>query len=387
MRKIAFISGSRADYGLMKPLMISANKSKLIKSFNIFTGTHLTSSYSFASKEIKNKELKIDFEVDLLIDKDTRADIGKYISRGLEGFSRIFSELQPDMICILGDRYEIFAASIAAMVNNVPIAHLHGGEITQGAIDDSIRHSITKMAHLHFVSTESHKNRVSQLGEDSSNIINVGAIGLDNIHALDCLTNSEIADTLSISNFEKLFLVTYHPVTLEHGKNIKSLKELLDALLSFDDRTIIFSTPNLDPEASKITKLLKEFCKANVNSHFFSSLGQQVYLSCLSCAECIIGNSSSGIIEAPSLNTPTVNVGNRQKGRERAKSILDVDSKKDEIVSAINHACSTNFRKNIKIFNNPYDNGGATNKIIKTLETHDISNLLDKRFHDLDFRS
>lgn len=386
MKKISFISGSRAEYSLMKPIMLQASQSQIIEQTNIFTGTHFSEKYGLSKKNILDDLLSIDYEVDLAIATDNRQDIADYVSKGIKGFANFFSSYRPDLICILGDRYEILSAAICATVFGIPIAHIHGGEVTQGAIDDAIRHSITKMAHLHFVSTNSHWKRVIQLGESPSKVFNVGAIGIDNIRKLKILKRNQLKQVLGIKNLDNFFVVTFHPATLEHGKNESAMKEILLGISTYPEKSIIFTMPNADTESNKITNLIKEFCKKNINAHFYKNLGQQNYLSCLALADCVIGNSSSGIIEAPSLKTPTVNVGNRQKGRERAKSIIDCSPKSGEIINAINKAISIKYDDNLKVYSNPYDNGGAITKILEILEKVKIDNLLDKEFYDVHFK-
>ncbi len=382
MKKVCVITGSRAEYGLLKPLINQIKDSKKIDLCLIATGMHLSSKFGNTLNEIKEDKIEIDFQIDMKISKDSKQDISKSISLGITSFTKAYDSLKPNLIIILGDRYEIFSAAIAAMISRIPIAHLHGGEATEGLIDESIRHSITKMSHLHFVAANDYKNRVIQLGEKPSRVFNVGAMGLDSIKKTKLSSKDKLEKTLNLKFREKNFLITFHPVTLEKESSNEQISQLLDALEKFKDALLIFTMPNSDLDGGVIHSSLKDFAKKNSNVKLYKSLGQHNYLSCLKYVDIVIGNSSSGLIEVPSFKKPTINIGDRQRGRLKANSVIDCQPTKRSISKAIKYAFSANFQSSLKNIENPYGKNGASKKICKVLEDTNLDNLLKKEFYN-----
>jgi GDP/UDP-N,N'-diacetylbacillosamine 2-epimerase (hydrolysing) len=383
-RKICFITGTRAEYGLLRQLMLKASKDKSINFQLIVTGTHLSRSHGFTCKEIEEDGLLISHKINLRIQGDSSQEIIDGMSRGMKGFSRAFFEQKPDLIVILGDRYEIFAAATAAMIANIPIAHIHGGETSEGAYDEAIRHSITKMSHMHFVAAPEYKRRVNQLGEHSNNIFLVGGLGVDAINSIDLMSKEQLEQSLNFQFGRKNLLVTVHPETLEKNKSTKNqVQALLSALEEIQDTKFIFTLPNADTNNLQITKMIKKFqMKYSHSSRIFSSLGQLRYLSTLQFIDGVIGNSSSGLAEVPSFKIGTINLGDRQKGRLKAKSIIDSSFQKEDIVKSINTLYSKNFQSKLKSVINPYGKPGASNKILVTLKKTHLENIIKKKFYD-----
>ena len=382
MKKICVITSSRADYGLLKHLLKEIKVSPLLDLQLIVCGSHLSSFHGMTINEIIDDGFKIDEKVDITQKNDTQLDISISISSGIKSFSRIYASLNPDAVLILGDRYEILAAAISATIANIPVVHLHGGEITEGAIDDMFRHSITKMSHLHFVAAVPYKKRVIQLGENPKNVFCVGGLGVDALNKVPILSKENLSKQLNIKLKKRSFLVTYHPLTANPSAGFLELLELLQALEKYEDCSIIFTMPNADADGLQLAKTLKTFADAHINTYYFSSLGQEKYFSCLSNFDAVIGNSSSGLLEAPSFKIPTINIGDRQKGRLKAESIIDCEAKKENIQEAIQKALSPKFIKKIQKTNNPYGRGGASKKIVRILENSDFSKLFIKEFFD-----
>ncbi|MDC1013952.1 UDP-N-acetylglucosamine 2-epimerase [Gammaproteobacteria bacterium] len=383
-RKICFITGTRAEYGLLRQLMLKASKDTLINFQLIVTGTHLSRSHGFTCKEIEEDGLPISRKINLRIQGDSSQEIIDGMSRGMKGFSRAFFEQKPDLIVILGDRYEIFSAATAAMIANIPIAHIHGGETSEGAYDEAMRHSITKMSHIHFVAAPEYKRRVNQLGEHASNIFLVGGLGIDAINSIDLMSKEQLEQSLNFQFGRRNLLVTLHPETLEKNKVIKDqVQELLLALEEIQDTKFIFTLPNADTNNSQITKMIKKFqMKHPDSSKIFSSLGQLRYLSTLQFIDGVIGNSSSGLAEVPSFKIGTINLGDRQKGRLKAKSIIDSSFQKEDIVKSVKTLYTKNFQSKLKSVVNPYGKPGASNKILITLKKICLENIIKKKFYD-----
>jgi GDP/UDP-N,N'-diacetylbacillosamine 2-epimerase (hydrolysing) len=384
MRKISVVTGSRAEYGLLYPLLKEiVSDTDLILQL-VVTGTHLSPEFGQTYKEIIDDGFIIDETVEMLLSSDTAVGVTKSLGLGIIGFADVFHRLQPDIIVLLGDRFEILAAAQAAMVANIPIAHLHGGESTEGAIDEAIRHSITKMAHLHFVSTETYHNRVIQLGEHPSRVFNFGAIGLDNIQHLHLLDRGAFEESINFKLGEKNFLITYHPLTLNHNSSEQLTEQLLHAISNFEHAKFIFTKPNSDTGGRVIGRMIDDYVKAHSDRAVsFTSLGKLRYLSALQFVDVVIGNSSSGIIEAPLFNKPTVNIGNRQKGRVKGLSIIDSGVKSKEIEQSIKKAISPMFQS--EILNNIvslYGNGNAAPQIKKILKSVQLDGILTKKFYD-----
>ncbi len=384
MKKICVVTGTRAEYGLLRPLIKRINEDNQLELQIIATGMHLSPEFGSTYKEIGNDGFNIDEKIEILLSSDTPVGISKSIGLGIIGFADVFERLKPDMIIILGDRYEVFAAASAAMVSRIPIAHLHGGETTEGAIDEAIRHSITKMSYLHFTSTEKYRQRVIQLGEDPERVFNVGAIGIESIKELKLLNKSELEKSISFKLDKKTALVTFHPVTLENNTSKKQFQELLNALDKFKDLKIIFTKANSDTNGRIINSMIDEYVYSNKNRTIaFTSMGQLRYLSAMKYIDLVIGNSSSGIIEAPYFNVPTINIGDRQKGRTQAQSIINCKPIKQDIYYSIIKALSEKFINSIKDASNPYGNGVVSKKILMRIkESLNTGIELKKVFYD-----
>lgn len=385
MKKICVITGTRADYGLLRQLMAEINLSSNLELQILATGSHLSPEFGLTALEMEADGFAINRKVEILVSSDTAAGLTKSMGLGLIGFADALNDLKPEMVLLLGDRYEILAGAIAASIARIPIAHLHGGERTEGAIDEAFRHSITKLSQLHFVATEEYARRVRQLGENQEHIFCVGGLGVDAISHIKLLSKDALEDALGIHFKRRNFLITFHPATNEFQSADMQMQALLDVLLSYRDTNLIFTMPNADNGSRSLMALVKEFCSENLNARVFNSLGQLRYLSCMQFVNAVVGNSSSGILEAPSFGIPTVNIGSRQDGRVKASSIIDCKPNNHEIAAAIDLALSKNFANNAKFVKNPYGDGGATKKIISVLESLNLSTSMNKVFFDLNF--
>ena len=382
-KKICIVTGGRSEYGLLRWLIDDIEKSDNFELILIATGTHLSQEFGLTIKEIEKDGYKINDKVEILLSSDTSTSICKSIGLGLIGFSDKFDFYKPDLLLILGDRYEIFSAAVSAMVCCIPIGHIHGGETTEGVIDESLRHGITKMSHYHFVAAEEYKNRVIQLGENPQRVFNVGGLGIDNIKKLNLLSRDKLEKSLDFKIGKKNLLVTFHPVTLEKDSSQTQIIELLQALERFPDINLVFTMANSDTNGRIINKCIENFCIKRKNASYYKSLGQIKFLSCLKYFDGIIGNSSSGLIEVPSFKKGTINIGERQNGRLRAESVIDCGTKKNEIIQAINTLYTNEFRLNLDNTKNPYGDGGASQSIMNIIKRLDMSNILKKKFHDL----
>ncbi len=384
MKKVCVVTGTRAEYGLLRWVMEGIRSSKILKLQLIATGMHLSSEFGLTVKTIEGDGFQVDRRVEMLLNSDTSVGVTKSMGLGIIGFADALADLKPDLLLVLGDRYEIFAAATAAMIARVPIAHLHGGETTEGAFDEAIRHSITKMAHLHFVAAEEYRRRVIQLGEQPEHVFNVGGLGIDNILRLELLTRDDLEIALDFKFLERNLMITFHPTTLESNTSSAQMSELLAALSELGDNVgLIFTMPNADPEGRVISRLINEFCDRHQNAKSYTSLGQLRYLSCIQHIDGVVGNSSSGLSEVPALKKGTVNIGDRQRGRLRATSVIDSDPDRVSIRDAIFRLFSEDFQRGLSNTNNPYGNGGASTAIVKKLETLSFHNLLKKHFRDL----
>jgi UDP-N-acetylglucosamine 2-epimerase (non-hydrolysing)/GDP/UDP-N,N'-diacetylbacillosamine 2-epimerase (hydrolysing) len=369
-KKICVITGSRSEYGILRPVLEEIRKSSKLILQILTTGSHLSPEYGLTYKEIENDGFTINEKVDILLSSNTKEGVCKSMGLALIGISSALVRLEPDLVLLLGDRYEILAAAETALTLRIPIAHIAGGDTTEGAIDESYRHAISKMANLHFVTNEDAAHRLKQLGENPEFIYNVGSPAIDNIKNVIKLKKPELEKTLDFE-FKKInFLVTYHPVTASERNIEKSLNELLSALDEFKEEGIIFTYPNADNDSRIIISIIEEFTKTHKNAKFFTSLGMINYLSAIQICDVVIGNSSSGLYEVPSFNKWTVNIGARQKGRIRASSILDVDENANSISAAIHYALN-NTLQDVK---NPYGNGFASKKIVEQIEKLDDFN-------------
>jgi len=381
MRKIAVVTGSRAEYGLLQTLMREIDRAPSLQLQVIVTGSHLEPKYGNTVDVIIADGFDIAERVPLGLGTDDPLSICNAIASGISGMAQALERLSPDVLVILGDRYEILAAAQAAMVLQIPIAHIHGGESTEGLIDEAIRHAVTKMSHLHFAATEQYARRIKAMGEDPGRVFVTGAPGLDLISTLDKIDRDELEERLGIPLQTKVFLMTYHPVTLSQTDPTIPTRELLRALDRFPEASLVFTGVNADPYNDRIHQVLKQYAERNAGRcHIASSLGQLVYLSLMSIADAVIGNSSSGIIEAPALNAPTVNIGDRQKGRLRGASIIDCEENADAIAAAIGQALDPGFRDAIARAPAAYGKAGASRKICEILTTANLDGILYKRF-------
>jgi GDP/UDP-N,N'-diacetylbacillosamine 2-epimerase (hydrolysing) len=384
MKNICVVTGTRAEYYLLKPLLNRIKNEKSLKLSLIVTGMHLSPEFGLTYKEILSDGFSIDKKVEMLLSSDSSVGVSKAIGLGLLSFSEVLPSLRPDILVLLGDRFELLSIAVAALISKIPIAHIHGGEKTEGAFDDAIRHSITKMSNIHFVATEKYKKRVIQLGENPSTVFNVGGLGVDNIRNVKLLKDSELEKKFKFKFSKKNILITFHPVTLE-SDSIIQFKVILSAIKqinSFESFLVIFTYPNADTSGRILIEEINNFCKEYKNTICIKSFGEQAYLSVLKKVDFVIGNSSSGLLEAPSFNTPTINVGNRQKGRIEAKSVISVSADKAEILKGINIIFSSSFKKRLRFNKNPYDNGNSSSKIIKILKKIEIKTT-KKEFFDL----
>ena len=377
------VTGTRAEYGLLYWLMKGIQTDNILSLQVVVTGMHLSPEFGLTFKEVEN-EFDIDEKIETVLSSDTSIGLSKSMGLGQISFAECYERLKPDLIIVLGDRYEIFSAVSAAMVSRIPVAHLHGGEATEGLIDESIRHSITKMSHLHFTATEEYRKRVIQLGEQPKNVFNVGGMGIDNIKKLPLLGRKKFQEVIDFSLGEKTFLITFHPVTLEKSTAKTQIINLLMALEEFDNCNYIFTKANSDTDGRIINQMIDDFAdKHRDRSVTFFSMGQLRYLSALKYVDVVIGNSSSGLSEVPTFKIPTINIGDRQKGRMKASSVIDCSNGKKEIVEAINKALSSDFQKELINTKNPYGTGGASKKIIEIIKEVDFNNILKKKFYDL----
>jgi GDP/UDP-N,N'-diacetylbacillosamine 2-epimerase (hydrolysing) len=376
------VTGNRAEYGLLRWVMQGIQDSELLDLQLIVTGMHMSPEFGLTVQDIEVDGFRIDRKVEMLLSSDTPVGITKSMGLAMIGFADALAELQPDLLLVLGDRFEIFSAAASAMIARIPIAHLHGGESTEGVIDEPIRHSITKMSHLHFVAAEEYRQRVIQLGEQPEKIFLVGGLGIDNILRLKLLSRSELEEVLDIKLMQRNLLITFHPVTLEDSTSGDQMKELLAALGSLEDTGLIFTMPNADTDSRILFRQINEFCAQHPHARAYTSLGQLRYLSCIKHVDGVIGNSSSGLAEVPSFRKGTVNIGDRQRGRLRAASIIDCEPNRTSISRAIDRLFSPSFLASLSSTRNPYGSGGASEVIVRTLETVSFDNLLKKPFFD-----
>lgn len=383
-RKICVVTGTRAEYGLLYWLMKEIQADDALDLQVIATGAHLSPEFGLTYKTIEKDGFFIDEKVEMILSSDTPAGVTKSMGVALIGFADAFARLSPDIVVVLGDRYEILAAAEAAMMANIPIAHIHGGEITEGAIDDSIRHAITKMAHLHFVAAPEYRNRVIQMGENPEHVYEVGAVGIDNIVKTPLMPLDELEKSLQFPLGEKFFLVTYHPVTVESARHSDALQNLFDALDAFSDYHVLITKSNSDAGGREINRRLDVYAEARkdrVSCH--ASLGQLRYLSAMKHAAAIVGNSSSGLLEAPVLKTPTVNIGARQKGRLRYPSVIDCSEETETIADALRKVVSEEFRRAWGYMEIPHADGEISSRIKNILRDIPLDGLFQKRFQDL----
>ncbi|NQU63598.1 MAG: UDP-N-acetylglucosamine 2-epimerase (hydrolyzing) [SAR324 cluster bacterium] len=383
MRKICVVTGTSAEYGLLFWLMKEIQQDDDLELQIIATGMHLSPEFGLTYQEIE-KDFKIDKKIEMLLSSDTAIGISKSMGLAQISFAEAFGELKPNVVVVLGDRYEIFSAVSAAMIARFPIAHLHGGETTEGAFDEPIRHSITKMSHFHFTATEEYKKRVTQLGEHPDRLFNVGGLGIDNIKKLKLLSKAEFEKSIEFSLAKKNLLVTFHPVTLENSTAKKQFQDLLNAIDTLTQTHIIFTKANSDTDGRIINQMIDEYVAKNKDKSVgFTSLGQLKYLSALQYMDAAVGNSSSGLIEAPSFKIGTIDIGDRQKGRMKAISVISCAASQEAIQEAFEQLYTTKFKTILENTKNPYGDGGAAKKIKETLKTVELGEVIKKTFFDL----
>lgn len=382
-KKICVISGSRAEYGLLRWLMTDLREDPAFELQLIVTGMHLSPEFGLTYREIESDGFYIDRKLEMLVSSDSPTGISKSMGLGLIAFGEAFAQLQPDLVLVLGDRFEIFSATTAALVAALPVAHLHGGERTEGAFDEAIRHSITKMSHLHFVAAEEYRRRVIQLGEDPAHVFLSGGLGVDAIHRVKLLDRQSLELSLDFKFGSRNLVVTFHPETLNAGAARIQMVELLEALDATQDLQLLFTMPNADSGGRVLIEMVNDFVATHSNAKAFTSLGQVRYLSCLAQVDGVIGNSSSGLTEMPSFRKATINIGDRQRGRLKANSVIDCEPNRFAITSAIDIAYSAEFQAGLMLANNPYGDGGASRKILDVLKRVDLARVVKKSFHDL----
>lgn len=386
MRRICVITGTRAEYGLLYYLMGAIEADRELELQIIVTGMHLSPEFGLTYKEIE-KDFTITKKIEMLLSSDTPVGISKSMGLAQISFAESFEEFKPDLIIVLGDRYEIFSAASAAMIARIPIAHLHGGETTEGAFDESIRHSITKMAHLHFTAAKVYYDRVIQLGENPDRVFNVGGMGIDAIKRITLLDKAELEKNINFTFGIKNLLVTFHPVTLENHTATEQFQELLNALDRLENTHIIFTKANSDTDGRAINAMIDTYVsKKASNTIVFTSMGQLRYLSTLQFVDAVVGNSSSGLLEAPSFQIGTINIGDRQKGRLKALSVIDCTPIQESIHNSLMQLYTPEFQQRLLTIKNPYGEGGAVEKIIHTLKHTPLDDLLKKTFYDIGLR-
>ena len=381
-RKICVVTGSRADYGLLRWLMQEIKEDPDLELQILATGMHLSETFGSTYKEIESDGFKINEKISVLNGDDSGLSLAKSISLGISGCAEALERLKPDLIIVLGDRFEIFAAATAALVLTIPVAHLHGGEVTVGAFDESFRHSITKLSHIHFVAAEEYKNRVIQLGENPEMVFNVGGLGVDAISKIKLLTKEEFERKRGVSFSKRSLLVTFHPVTLDDGSAEKQMKELLSALSELIETTLIFTMPNADTGGLLIISEIEKFVEDHSNAYSFKSLGQVDYLSCVNFVDGVIGNSSSGLTEVPSFRKGTINIGDRQSGRLVAESVISTKPLKVDILEAISQIYTEQFANKVINTKNPYGEFGASQRIHNIIRDINLEGIIKKKFFE-----
>lgn len=378
MRKIAVVTGTRAEYGLLYWIMKKIEESELLKLQLIVTGSHLSPEFGSTYTQIEKDGFYIDSKVNMHISGDTPLSITKSMGIGMIGFADAYERLKPDLLLVLGDRYEILTAASSAVSFNIPIAHIHGGESTEGAIDEQIRHAVTKLSHLHFASTKQYADNIIRMGEEDWRVFNVGAPGLEWINKLDYYSKQQLFDELGMDFNQEVVLATFHPVTLQQENTEIYIENLLRALVD-TNMQVIFTGANADPSGSIINHRVKQLCASNKKIKFFENLGQRRYLSCQKHCAMMIGNSSSGIIEAASFKIPVINIGDRQKGRLRNDNVIDAGYEYEEIRQAIKKARNPEFKNKLCHIKNLYGTGYVSSEIVKIIEEAELSRLLNKR--------
>ena len=381
--KICVITGARAEYGLFYWLLKKFQEDPFFELQIIVTGAHLAPEFDNTYQLIEKDGFEISYKVEMLLASDTESAISKSVGIGFIGFSEAYSNLKPDVVLILGDRYELLPAAMTATIFKIPVAHMYGGETTEGAFDEVIRHSITKMSHIHFTANEEYRKRVIQLGEHPDTVFTVGSIGIENIKHAELHTLAELKESMKFEFQEKNILITFHPVTFESKTSQHHFNQVLEALNEFPDLGLIFTGANSDTDGRVINKMIENYVKNRANACYIHNLGRVRYLSVLNQIDFVLGNSSSALIEVPCFEIPTVNVGDRQKGRMRPISVIDVLPEKNDVSKGIQKALSAEFKQSIKGLKNPYGDGKVSEKIIEKLKNFNYHNIVMKKFYDL----
>jgi GDP/UDP-N,N'-diacetylbacillosamine 2-epimerase (hydrolysing) len=382
-RRICVVTGTRAEYGLLRFVMEGIRQSAALQLQVVVTGAHLSPAFGMTARDIERDGFEISRRVDMLLSSDTPVAVAKSMGLALIGFADAFDQLAPDIVLVLGDRFELLPVVSAALVAGIPVAHVHGGELSEGAIDESIRHAVTKMSHLHFVSAAEYRARVVQLGEDPDRVFLVGGLGVDAIARLELLDRSALEAALGFRFGRRNLLVTFHPETLAPAAGAEQLQELLSALDALEDTELIFTMPNADAGHRRIGEMVESFAATHPNAHVFASLGQLRYLSCMREVDGVVGNSSSGLTEAPALGKGTVNIGERQQGRLKGEGVIDCEPRRDAIAAAIAQLWSPEFQARARAARNPYGEPGASGRIVDILSTAPLDRIVRKRFYDL----
>ena len=379
-RKVLVFTGSRAEYGLLKPLMLGIQDHPGLELLTLVSGSHLSSDFGSTWQEVESDRISVDRKVEVLLASDSGVAMAKSVGIGVIGYADAISDMSPDVVVVLGDRFEALAFAQAAMLLGVPIAHLHGGELSEGAIDDCIRHSITKMSQFHFVAAEPYQQRVIQLGEQPETVFNFGALGVENFKSMQLPSRDEVSGDLGLGG--RYVLVTYHAATLGSEDPVSAVRNLTSALQSTPDIHVLWTYPNADSGGRAIVNEIEKFAQDNPSRVTLrKSLGVRLYLGALKYASAVVGNSSSGLIEAPAVPVPTINIGTRQDGRLRAASVLDCDTSEESISKALAKVLSDEFRQSIGDVSNPYGDGSVSSRIIDVLVNVDLTTR--KRFYDL----
>ena len=382
-RKICVITGTRAEYGLLRWVMQGIKDEPELTLQIIATGMHLSPEFGLTYREIEKDGFQIDLKVEMLTSSDTPVGIAKSMGLGLIGFADALDVLQPNLIVVLGDRFEIFSAVSAALIARVPVAHLHGGEKTEGAFDEALRHSITKMSHLHFVAAEEYRQRVIQLGEQTERVFLVGGLGVDNIKRLKLIERAELEASLDFKLGQKSLLITFHSATLEASTAAEQMTELLASLSMLNDTQLVFTLPNADSDGRALINMVEQFVSTHPNARAYTSLGHLRYISCIAQVDGVVGNSSSGLMEVPSFKKGTVNIGDRQLGRLQAASVINCEPTRASIESALQRLYSVDFQETLPRVVNPYGQGGAAAKVVDILKRCTLNGLVKKTFQDL----
>lgn len=384
MKTIAILTATRAEYGLLKPIIIALKETGAYNIKVLVTGAHLSPEFGLTYKEILDDNIQIDKKIDILLSSDTPSAISKSMGLAIMGFADYFTDNRPDALMVLGDRYETLAVCLSAMNERIPIIHLYGGDTTEGAVDEAIRHAITKLSYLHLVSNEESRNRVIQLGESPDRVFNVGAISVENALKMPLMAKEELSSSLKMNLEKEYAVVTFHPVTLENSNAKEQCMELLKAISMHDELNYIITKANADTDGRIINKLFEEYTKSHDNAMLFDSLGVKRYLSALKYASMVIGNSSSGLSEAPSFHIPTVNIGDRQRGRLKSSSVIDCMPNSSDISKAIIMAKSNSFKEICNSTVNPYGDGNTSSKIVDIINDFDNSKIdIKKVFYNI----